>query len=143
MTAPGIAALGPAFAAHPRRFRDGLGRDRAAGHLDTSCRGPLSDRPRGGGEPIAPGAGTAVRARREFRAAARGDHGRARGAPQAHRAAVLAGLPAGRMDYGGRDDTGLLRHLTPAVAALGCVAAHTGRPRGGTRRRRPSRRAGR
>lgn len=35
MTEQEITALGPAFAAYLRRFRDGFGQDRTAGHFDT------------------------------------------------------------------------------------------------------------
>ena len=34
------------------------------------------------------------------------------------------------MHYEGRDDTGLIRHLTPSLIVLGFVAAHTERLRG-------------
>ena len=43
MTEQEIVDLGPAFAAHLRRFRGHLGQDRTAKHFDTYCRGLLSD----------------------------------------------------------------------------------------------------
>ena len=46
MAAQEIVALGPAFAAYLRRFRECLGQDRTAGHFDTYGRGLLSDLPR-------------------------------------------------------------------------------------------------
>ena len=53
MTEQEITALGPAFAAYLRRFRDSFGQDRTAAHFDTYCRGLLSDLPRKSVEPIA------------------------------------------------------------------------------------------
>ena len=58
MTEQEITALGPAFAAYLRRFRDSFGQDRTAAHFDTYCRGLLSDLPRKSVEPIALEAGT-------------------------------------------------------------------------------------
>src|SRR5437763_3136522 len=66
MTEQEITALGPAFAAYLRRFRDSFGQDRTAAHFDTYCRGLLSDLPRKSVEPIALQAGTAVRTLQEF-----------------------------------------------------------------------------
>ena len=56
-----MAALGPAFAAELRRYRDCFGQDRIARHFDNYCRGLLSDLPRQSVEPIAMAYGTAVR----------------------------------------------------------------------------------
>ncbi len=78
MTEQEITALGPAFAAHLRRFRGSFGQDRTAVHFDTYCRGLLSDLPRQSAEPIALAAGAAVRALREFLVTARWDHAQAR-----------------------------------------------------------------
>ena len=64
MTDEQIAALGPAFAAELRRYRDGFGRDRTARHFDNYCRGLLSDAPRKSVEPVALASGTAVRTSR-------------------------------------------------------------------------------
>jgi len=66
MTDEQIAALGPAFAAELRRYRDCFGQDRTARHFDTYCRGLLSDPPRKSVEPIALASGTAVRTLQEF-----------------------------------------------------------------------------
>src|SRR5215216_3382038 len=66
MTEQEIAALGPTFAAYLRRFRGCFGQDRTAAHLDTYCRGLLSDLPRKSVEPIALAAGSAVRTLQEF-----------------------------------------------------------------------------
>src|SRR3954468_13013457 len=94
MTEQEITALGPAFAAYLRRFRDSFGQDRTARHFDTYCRGLLSDLPRKSIEPIALAAGTAVRTLQEFLVTARWSHESARGALQKHLGAVIAGLPA-------------------------------------------------
>ena len=61
MTEQEITALGPAFAAYLRRFRDSFGLDRTAAHFDTRCRGLLSGLPRKSVEPIALAAGTRPR----------------------------------------------------------------------------------
>src|SRR5947199_10225118 len=92
MTEQEITALGPAFAAYLRRFRDSFGRDRTAAHFGTYCRGLLSDLPRKSVEPIALAAGTAVRTLQEFLVTARWDHGAARDTLQRNLAGVVAGL---------------------------------------------------
>ncbi len=74
MTDEQIAALGPAFAAELRRYRDGFAQDRTARHFDNYCRGLLSDLPRKSVEPIALASGTAVRTLQEFLVAAHWDH---------------------------------------------------------------------
>src|SRR3954463_11169804 len=61
MTEQEITALGPAFAACLRRFRDSFLQGRTAAHFGTYCRGLLSDLPRKSVEPIALAPGTAVR----------------------------------------------------------------------------------
>ena len=94
MTEQEITALGPAFAAHLRRFRDSFLQDRTAGHFDTYCRGLLSDLPRKSVEPIALAAGTAVRTLQEFLVTDRWDHASARDTLQNHLRATIAGLPA-------------------------------------------------
>src|SRR4051794_36878462 len=93
MTEQEITALGPAFAAYLRRFRDSFIQDRTAGHFDTYCRGLLSDLPRKSIEPIALAAGTAVRTLQEFLVTARWDHAAARDALQNHLRGTLADHP--------------------------------------------------
>ena len=61
MTEQELASLGPAFVSYPGRFRTCFRQKRTAAHLDTYCRGLLSDLPRKSVEPIALEAGTAVR----------------------------------------------------------------------------------
>src|SRR5205814_251693 len=57
MTPEQVAALGPAFAAYLRHFEDCFVQDRTREHLQTYCRGLLSDLPRKSVEPIAVAAG--------------------------------------------------------------------------------------
>jgi SRSO17 transposase len=126
MTEQEITALGPAFAAYLRRFRDSFGQDRTAAHFDTYCRGLLSDRPRKSVEPIALEAGTAVRTLQEFLVTARWDHGHARDTLQRHLGAVLADLSADRLGTVGVIDETSCRKWgdhTPGVQRqyLGCV----------------------
>src|SRR3954465_9346347 len=97
MTEQEIAALGPAFAAYLRQFRDSFGQDRPAAHFGTYCRGLLSDLPRKSVEPIALESGTAVRTLQAFLAVAVWDHDAARGTLQRHVAALLPALPADRL----------------------------------------------
>ena len=106
MTEQEITALGPAFAAYLRRFRDCFGQDRTAGHFDTYCRGLLSDLPRKTVEPIALAAGTAVRTLQEFLVTARWDHAAARDALHRHLADVLGEVTADAVGtVGVADDT--------------------------------------
>jgi SRSO17 transposase len=126
MTEQEITALGPAFAAYLRRFRDSFGQDRTAAHFDTYCRGLLSDLPRKSVEPIALAAGTAVRTLQEFLVTARWDHGHARDALQTHLGGVVAGLPADPLGTVGVIDETSCRKWgehTPGVQRqyLGCV----------------------
>src|SRR5438270_12680116 len=101
MTQQEIARLGPAFAAELSRYRDCFGQKRIAAHFGTYCRGLLSDLPRKSVEPIALGAGTAVRTLQEFLVTARWDHGRTRDALQRHLAGAIADLPAEPAGTGG------------------------------------------
>src|SRR5437773_11775854 len=94
MTEQEITALGPAFAAYLRRFRDSFGQDRTAAHFDTYCQGLLSDLPRKSVEPIALEAGTAVRTLQEFLVTARWDHEQTRDSLQQHLATVIATVAA-------------------------------------------------
>ena len=126
MTEQEITALGPAFAAYLRRFRDSFGQDRTAAHFDTYCRGLLSDLPRKSVEPIALEAGTAVRTLQEFLVTARWDHDHARDTLQAHLGAVIADLPADPLGTVGVVDETSCRKWgdhTPGVQRqyLGCV----------------------
>ncbi len=66
MTTEQVAALGPAFAAYLRPFGDCFVNEHSRQHLETYCRGLLSDLPRKSVEPIALAAGTAVRTLQEF-----------------------------------------------------------------------------
>jgi SRSO17 transposase len=126
MTEQEITALGPAFAAYLRRFRDSFGQDRTAAHFGTYCRGLLSDLPRKSVEPIALEAGTAVRTLQEFLVTARWDHDHARDTLQAHLGAVIADLPADPLGTVGVVDETSCRKWgdhTPGVQRqyLGCV----------------------
>jgi SRSO17 transposase len=126
MTEQEITALGPAFAAYLRRFRDSFGQDRTAGHFDTYCRGLLSDLPRKSVEPIALAAGTAVRTLQEFLVTARWDQAAARDTLQRHLGEVIAGLPADPLGTVGVIDETSCRKWgehTPGVQRqyLGCV----------------------
>lgn len=126
MTEQEIVDLGPAFAAYLRRFRDGFGQNRTAGHFDTYCRGLLSDLPRKSIEPIALAAGTAVRTLQEFLATARWDQNDARDTLQRHLGSVLADLPADPLGAVGVIDETSCRKWgdhTPGVQRqyLGCV----------------------
>jgi SRSO17 transposase len=126
MTEQEITALGPAFAAYLRRFRDSIGQDRTAAHFDTYCRGLLSDLPRKSVEPIALEAGTAVRTLQEFLVTARWDHDHARDTLQTHLGAVIADLPADPLGTVGVIDETSCRKWgehTPGVPRqyLGCV----------------------
>ena len=113
MTEQEITALGPAFAAYLRRFRDSFGQDRTAAHFDTYCRGLLSDLPRKSIEPIALAAGTAVRTLQEFLVTARWDHGHARDTLQTHLRETVANLPVEEFR---RRFEPLVRHEPPPIA---------------------------
>jgi SRSO17 transposase len=126
MTEQEITALGPAFAAYLRRFRDSFGQGRTAAHFDTYCRGLLSDLPRKTVEPIALEAGTAVRTLQEFLVTARWDHDHARDTLHRHLGAVVADLPADPLGTVGVIDETSCRKWgdhTPGVQRqyLGCV----------------------
>ena len=66
MTAEQLAGLGPAFSAYLSSFRPCFPRCESFAHLDTYCRGLVSDLPRKSVEPMALAAGTAVRTLQEF-----------------------------------------------------------------------------
>src|SRR5215207_5367104 len=143
MTDQAIAELGPAFASFLRRFRGCFLQDRTSGHLDTSCRGLLSDLPRKSVEPIALEAGTAVRTLQLFLTTAQWDHDLARDTLQRHVAGVMADLPTDRLGtVGVFDETSAKKQgdQTPGVQRqyLGCkgkvdngiVTVHVGVARG-------------
>src|SRR5437660_8944302 len=118
MTEQEIAALGPAFAAELRGYRDCFQQDRTAKHFDTYCRGLLSDLPRKSVEPIALACGTAVRTLQEFLTAAAWDHDQARDRLQRRLAEYLGSLPADPLGtVGVIDETSCLKQgdQTPGV----------------------------
>ena len=126
MTDEQIAALGPAFAAELRRYRDCFGQDRTARHFDNYCRGLLSDLPRKSVEPIALACGTAVRTLQEFLVTATWDHLDARNRLQRRMAEYLDTAPADPLGtVGVIDETSAVKKgdKTPGVQRqyLGCV----------------------
>src|ERR1700743_2002753 len=66
MTAEQISSLGPAFTAFVSSFRPCFPRRDTFAHLDTYCRGLISDLPRKSVEPMALATGAAVRTLQEF-----------------------------------------------------------------------------
>jgi SRSO17 transposase len=126
MTEQEIAGLGPAFANYLGRYRGCFRHKRTAAHLDTYCRGLLSDLPRKSVEPIALEAGTAVRTLQEFLVTARWDHEQARDLLQRHLAGVVAALSSDPLGtVGVLDETSCQKwgHQTPGVQRqyLGCL----------------------
>jgi SRSO17 transposase len=92
MTAEQIAGLGPAFTSFLESFKDCFITRKTFGHLNTYCRGLLSDSARKSVEPIALAAGCAVRTLQEFLTFHRWDHGRMR--DELQRRVVREHLPA-------------------------------------------------
>lgn len=126
MTDEQLAALGPAFAAELRRYRDCFGQDRIARHFDNYCRGLLSDLPRKSVEPIALASGTAVRTLQEFLVTANWDHVAARDRLQRRLADAVAEFPPDPLGVVGViDETSAVKKgdKTPGVQRqyLGCV----------------------
>jgi SRSO17 transposase len=126
MTDQEIAEVGPAFASFLRRFRPCFLQERTMGHFDTFCRGLLSDLPRKSVEPIALGAGTAVRTLQLFLTTAVWDHELARDTLQRHVAFVMEGFPPDRLGtVGVFDETSAKKQgdQTPGVQRqyLGCL----------------------
>ena len=126
MTDEQIAALGPAFAAELRRYRDCFGQDRTARHFDNYCRGLLSDLPRKSVEPVALAAGTAVRTLQEFLVTANWEHVAARERLQRRLADAVAELPSDPLGVVGViDETSAAKKgdRTPGVRRqyLGCA----------------------
>jgi len=74
MTAEQVAGLGPAFTEFLSTFRSCFPRRESFAHLDTYCRGLISDLDRKSVEPIALAAGTAARTLQEFLAHHVWDH---------------------------------------------------------------------
>lgn len=66
MTAEQISGLGPALTAFLGGFRSCFVTGKTFGHLNTYCRGLLSDLPRKSVEPVALAGGCAVRTLQEF-----------------------------------------------------------------------------
>jgi SRSO17 transposase len=80
MTEQDIAGLGPAFSRYRSSYRPCFGQARTAAHVDTACRGVLTDLLRKSVEPIALPSGTAVRTLQEFLVTSKWDQELARGA---------------------------------------------------------------
>jgi SRSO17 transposase len=126
MTREQIMALGPALAAYLRRFDDCFAQQRTREHLQTYCRGLLSDLPRKSVEPIALAAGCAVRTLQEFLKDHVWDHGLMRDRLQ-QRLAAAAG--PGSADDLGRvgviDETSRVKKgdKTPGVQRQWCGEA--------------------
>jgi len=126
MTDQEIAGVGPAFAAHLKRFRACFLQPRTAAHFDAYCRGLLSDLPRKSVEPIALAAGTAVRTLQEFLKHSTWDHAAARDILQKRLAGFAGGLPGDATGTVGVIDETSCRKWgdqTPGVQRqyLGCV----------------------
>src|SRR5438067_9772654 len=126
MTEQEITALGPAFAAYLRRFRDSFGQDRTAAHFGTYCRGLLSDLPRKSVEPIALASGTTVRTLQVFLANRQWDHHGMRALLQRQLAEEVRQQPSdGLGTIGVIDETSCRKwgDQTPGVQRqyLGCV----------------------
>ena len=125
MTAEQIRALGPAFAAYPRRFEPCFVDSSTVEHRHTYCRGLLSDLPRKSVEPIALAAGTAVRTLQEFLRDHVWDHRRMRDCLHgrlAQRLAELLGDDLGTV--GLLDETSVVKQgtKTPGVQRQWCGA---------------------
>jgi SRSO17 transposase len=100
MTPEQIDALGPALGSFLDRFLFCCGDTRTFGHMDTYCRGLLSDLARKSVEPIALAAGVAVRTLQEFLKDHDWRQNEVREALQQHVAGQLARQP--------RDDLGVI-----------------------------------
>src|SRR5437870_8450872 len=74
MTAEQVVGLGPAFSEYLRAVRGCFASRNTFKHLETYCRGLLSDLARKSVEPIALAAGCAVRTLQEFLSQHRWDH---------------------------------------------------------------------
>lgn len=126
MTQQEINALGPAFAAELRRYRDCFRQQRTADHFDTYCRGLLSDLPRKSVEPIALEAGAAVRTLQEFLVTSRWNQDQARNLLQQRLIEALRDQPDDPLGVVGViDETSCVKKgdQTPGVQRqyLGCV----------------------
>ena len=66
MTAEQVSSLAPAFTAFISSFKPCFARRDTFAHLDTYCRGLISDLPRKSVEPMALAAGATVRTLQEF-----------------------------------------------------------------------------
>lgn len=130
MTAEQVAALGPAFTDFLRCFRPCFVTRNTFAHLNTYCRGLLSDLARKSVEPIALAAGCAVRTLQEFLTHHAWDHARMR--DEIQRRVVREHLPApgsGPADgigvVGWIDETSAAKkgHKTPGVQRQYCGAS--------------------
>jgi len=130
MTAEQIRALGPAFAAYPRRFEPCFVDSSTVEHRHTCCRGLLSDLPRKSVEPIALAAGTAVRTLQEFLRDHVWDHRRMRDCLHGRLAQRLAELPGDDLGTVGLlDETSVVKKgARPLVSSgSGAVPSASGR----------------
>ena len=104
MTAEQVVGLGPAFTEYLRAVRGCFANRKTLNHLETYCRGLLSDLPRKSVEPMALAAGCAVRTLQEFLTHHRWDHAAMR--DQIQRRIVREHLPA--PGEAGVDDLGVI-----------------------------------
>jgi SRSO17 transposase len=131
MTAEQIVGLGPAFSEYLRSVQHCFVTRKTFGHLQTYCRGLLSDLPRKSVEPIALSAGCAVRTLQEFLTLHRWDQSRMRDELQ-QRVAHEHLPPPGSQHAGNGigvvgwiDETSVVKkgHKTPGVQRQYCGAA--------------------
>jgi SRSO17 transposase len=138
-----IEGLGPAFADYLQQFLFCCDYTQTFDLLGVYCRGLLSDLDRKTCEPIALGAGVAVRTLQEFLRDHRWSFAQARDQLQQHVAATLAGLPGDDLGCVGlHDETGTVKDgtQTPGVQRQHCgevgkvenciVTVHTGVAKG-------------
>ena len=126
MTGVQISALGPAFSAYLKPFRDDFAQERSVGHFDAFCMGLLGDLPRKSVEPIALACGTAVRTMQAFLATSTWDHDASRDRFQRQMAKVVQEMPRDSLGViGVIDETSAAKKgdKTPGVQRqyLGCV----------------------
>ena len=126
MTGVQISALGPAFSAYLKPFRDDFAQERSVEHFDAFCMGLLGDLPRKSVEPIALACGTAVRTMQAFLATSTWDHDASRDRFQRQMAKVVQEMPRDSLGViGVIDETSAAKKgdKTPGVQRqyLGCV----------------------
>src|SRR4051794_25231735 len=129
MTEEQVAGLGPAFTAYLGDFRSCFVTGNTFKHVQTYCRGLLSDLPRKSVEPIALAAGCAVRTLQEFLTHHAWDEGRMRDEVQRRVARDHLPAPGGRPVggvgvVGWVDETGVAKKgdKTPGVQRQYCGA---------------------